>query len=178
VTNADNPNSYCSQVIASDAARILIGCYRRGDFDDPEVFLRALIALFMHYPEEIVRRVTDPVTGVPGSLKWPPTIAEVKSACEERMAPYYREARLAREAQERRLRIEGPSDAPETRSAAVAAWEAEKARIQGKASEEEIRRAAEQRLSEIAREGVGPVTIGTELARKIKVLREELEAGR
>jgi len=64
-------------------ARILIGCYRRDDAADPEVYAGALVAILTGYPEEIVLTVTDPRTGIAGRSQWLPTIAEVRSACEK-----------------------------------------------------------------------------------------------
>lgn len=62
--------------------RILIGCYRRADFSDPEVFAQAAQALLMAYPRSVVVAVMNPVTGIASRLQWPPSIAEIKQALE------------------------------------------------------------------------------------------------
>ena len=64
------------------------------------------------YPEHVVVRVTDPREGVAGRIKWLPSIAEVREACEAEMKPI-RDA----EARERRrvLEAEWPTEFEEPR---------------------------------------------------------------
>lgn len=64
------------------AAKTLFGCYRRDDAADPETFSAATAAVFSRYAPEVVRLVTDPRTGLPGTSKFLPTISEVREACE------------------------------------------------------------------------------------------------
>lgn len=71
----------CEPRIAAERARLLIGCYRRDEVADAEVFARALIAIFCEFSESVVRFVSDPRTGIPGQSKWFPTIAEVRHEC-------------------------------------------------------------------------------------------------
>ena len=85
-------SSGCAKPVAELRARILIGCYRKSDANDPEIYGRALVAVLMRYPENIVMAVTEPATGLPARLKWLPSIAEIVEACEDRMpgvAPAY-----------------------------------------------------------------------------------------
>jgi hypothetical protein len=79
--------------MASQSARIVLGCYRNGDAADPEIYVRAVAAVLSAYPEKVVQRVADPRTGIAGQSKWLPTIAEMKHACEVEMAPTYAAAR-------------------------------------------------------------------------------------
>lgn len=72
---------------------MLLGCYRSGDANDPEVYVGAVIASLSDYPAHVVSAVVDPRTGLPSKLKFLPTIAEIKSACEDE----YRSERYARE---------------------------------------------------------------------------------
>ena len=72
----------CSRDEAFERAAVLMGCYRQGDCADPEVFATGAVAVLSHYPVEIVRKVTDPHSGLPGRLKWLPTIYEIREACE------------------------------------------------------------------------------------------------
>ena len=58
---------------------MLLGCFRKSDAADPEIYTRALIALLMEYPESVVTEVTG---RLPTVCKWLPTIAEVKEACD------------------------------------------------------------------------------------------------
>lgn len=65
------------------AARLLLGCYRQGDANDPEVYITAVVRVLSAYPIDVVERVIDPVTGLPSKLKWLPSVPEIRSACEE-----------------------------------------------------------------------------------------------
>ena len=85
MTKSD-PN-LCSLSIAADRTRALLGCYRKGDAEDPEVYTTAVAAVLARYPEDVVKRVTDPRGGLPGTSQWLPTVHEVRAACETEMAP-------------------------------------------------------------------------------------------
>lgn len=63
-------------------AKLLLGCYRAGDANDPEVYTAAIIAILSDYPEDIQQTVTDPRSGLPSRVQWLPTPKEVKDACE------------------------------------------------------------------------------------------------
>lgn len=56
------------------------------------MFGLAIADVFIGYPEDVVRRVTAPGTGLASRLKWVPSIAEVRDACEAEMEPRRREA--------------------------------------------------------------------------------------
>jgi hypothetical protein len=64
-------------------AKLLLGCFRTGDATDPEVYTTAVVAVLADYPDDVIERVIDPRTGLPSRLNWLPTIAEIKSACED-----------------------------------------------------------------------------------------------
>lgn len=81
--------------MALERAEILIGCYRRDDAADPEIYGRAVVAVLMRYPESVVLEVTEPATGLPSRLKWLPAIAEIVEACDGGFAPIARQ--IARE---------------------------------------------------------------------------------
>ena len=68
---------------ATDRARLLLGCYRTGDANDPETYVAAIAATLARYSEEIITAVTHPVTGLPSKKSWLPTVKEVHDACEE-----------------------------------------------------------------------------------------------
>ena len=68
-------------------ARLLLGCYRTGDANDPEVYTAGVIAVLSSYPMEIIRLVCDPRRGIPSKVKWLPTLAEIKAECEAWHAP-------------------------------------------------------------------------------------------
>lgn len=61
---------------------LLFGCYRKGDANDPEIYTAAVAATLADYSAEVIEYVTDPRTGLPSKLKWLPTVAEVREACE------------------------------------------------------------------------------------------------
>jgi len=66
---------------------MLLSAYRRDDYADPKGFVVQLGAVLEVYPEWVIRGVTDPLTGVQREQKFPPSIAEVVSACEELYGP-------------------------------------------------------------------------------------------
>jgi hypothetical protein len=91
---------------------ILVGCFKNGNVDG-EVFMRALVAVFERYSQQIVDAVTNPVDGLPASLQWIPTIAEVKAACDARAERY----RKAVEIENRRAAQIAERNAPVSESA-------------------------------------------------------------
>lgn len=87
--------------------------------------MTSVASVLSRYPEAVVKSVTDPATGLPGSVQWLPTIAEIKAACEAAMAPIYRERQRAQIAGQAALL---PAPAPATaeeRLRAVDHWERE-----------------------------------------------------
>jgi hypothetical protein len=80
LVSAQSPTS---QALAIQRTALLFGCYRKGDANDPEIYTAAIAATLADYPAEVVEYVTDPRTGLPSKLKWLPTVAEVREACEK-----------------------------------------------------------------------------------------------
>ena len=60
----------CQLDYAAVRARILFGCYRKGDANDPETYTAAITAILAEYEPEVIQRVTDPRTGIPRQLKF------------------------------------------------------------------------------------------------------------
>ena len=67
---------------AAQRARLLFGCYRKGDANDPETYVAAVTVVLAEYSGETIRRVTDPRTGLPRTNKFMPNPAEVAEACD------------------------------------------------------------------------------------------------
>lgn len=84
---------------AAKRARLLFGCYRKGDANDPETYVAAITAVLSRYEEQVIRAVTHPAKGLPIRTQFLPTVKEVFDACEEIAAP-------KREAEARKKRIE------------------------------------------------------------------------
>jgi hypothetical protein len=83
------PNDSVVQV--TELARVLLGCYRTGEAGDAEIYSGAVIAVLSDYSIEIIKKVVDPRSGIPSVCSWLPTIAEIKKALENEMAPIRRE---------------------------------------------------------------------------------------
>lgn len=112
----------CSAEKATKFATVLFGCYRKGDAEDPEVYLRAAVAVLRGYPESIVKAACDPVGGLPSRSQFLPTIYEIGSECERRMKPLRdQQARLHREATDEKPREIGREEAAQRR-AFIADW--------------------------------------------------------
>ena len=67
---------------AAERAKILFGLYRKGDANDPEIYVMGITAILAEYEPDVMRRVTDPREGIARKCKWMPTIAELSDACE------------------------------------------------------------------------------------------------
>lgn len=69
-----------SELEAIDATKMLLGMYPARHVHDADTFGRALTTVFMAVELDFVRRVVDPINGLPSRLKYLPTIAEVNEA--------------------------------------------------------------------------------------------------
>lgn len=67
--------------------RLLLGSYRKGEANDPEVYVSGVVRILAAYPLDVVRRVVDPLDGLPSYCDWLPKFSEVKAACEKLVAP-------------------------------------------------------------------------------------------
>jgi hypothetical protein len=68
---------------AAERSRLLLGCYRTGDANDPETYVAAITAILARYPEAVITEVTHPATGLPKKKGWLPTVKEVADACDD-----------------------------------------------------------------------------------------------
>ncbi len=65
----------------------MFGCFRKGDANDPEIYVASITAMLSKYPEEIIIAVTHPATGMPIKTNFLPSVKEIYDACEEIMVP-------------------------------------------------------------------------------------------
>jgi hypothetical protein len=84
---------------AGERAALLLGCYRKGDAHDPDTYVAAITATLARYPEDVIKAVTHPETGLPTQKDFLPTVREVYLACEAIMQP-------RRDAEARRVQTE------------------------------------------------------------------------
>lgn len=68
--------------LAASSARTLMGMFPAKAFNDPEVFVTALTALFSAYDHEFIKAICNPVDGLPTRLKYAVSLADVKEALE------------------------------------------------------------------------------------------------
>ena len=101
---------------AGQRAELLLGCYRTGDANDPEIYVAAITAILSRYPEQVITSVTHPATGLPSKKGWLPTITgSYGKPATKRLEPIVQnERRLQRikeqmEARERQDRGEKPT---------------------------------------------------------------------
>jgi hypothetical protein len=66
---------------------MLFGCYRASEANDPKIFVAAAAAILEQYPPNIGHAVCSPIGGLPAALKWLPSIAEIREACDARQPP-------------------------------------------------------------------------------------------
>src|ERR1019366_10620058 len=69
-------------IFAAQRAKLLFGCFRKGDANDPETYTAAVTAILAEYPKEVIHYVTDPRTGIPRKMKFMPNPAEVSEECD------------------------------------------------------------------------------------------------
>lgn len=80
------------EVVLDRQVRLFAGCFRRGEGDDPEVFMEACRHIFKNYSPEIVQQVIDPHNGLPSKQNFFPTAHEIKQAFDDALAPQRRAA--------------------------------------------------------------------------------------
>ena len=155
-TSGQSRPSTCPSGLAADRAGILLGCYRKGDAEDAQIYAGAVAATLSCYPQAIAVRVTDPRSGLPNRSQWLPTVAEVRAACEAEMAPVRAaEARRKREAESRDY-LAGP----ESGRVSAARWKALADSLQSKAVRQNIGPKSEEWLREY---GQAPIAISDAL---------------
>jgi hypothetical protein len=84
----------------------MFGCFRKGEANDPDTYVAAITATLARYPEDVIRSVTHPASGLPIRCDFLPTVAEVYRACETEMAPQRAAAARARDLERRRAERE------------------------------------------------------------------------
>lgn len=67
---------------AAERARILLGCYRKGEANDPALYGKAVAGLLSQYSQNVIYEVTNPLMGLPSRTDFMPTLKELKHACE------------------------------------------------------------------------------------------------
>ena len=89
-STSNTPTSMtCDPRLAGRLATQLFSCFRASDANDPKTYIAAATAILSRYPEAIVRKVCDPVRGLPSEDKWLPSLAEIRVVCEREMQPHY-----------------------------------------------------------------------------------------
>lgn len=101
-------------IYATERAKILFGGYRRGDANDPDMYVASIAAVLALYEPEIIAQVTDPRTGISTHEKFRtfmPNSGELKAYCDEHQAIRDRRQRYAalpRPSFDRQPRLDGP----------------------------------------------------------------------
>lgn len=91
--------------------RVLFAAYRTDQYADPDGFITSLGLIFSQYPDDVVEFVTSPLTGIQRKIKFPPTIEEIVSACDARVADKSRAHRYRNWGRSGdALAIDGPKD--------------------------------------------------------------------
>jgi hypothetical protein len=72
--------------LAAYHAKLILGCYRVGDANDPEIYVAAVAALLSRYPSDIGTRLSDPKDGIAGRIKWLPSVSEIREECDRLQA--------------------------------------------------------------------------------------------
>jgi hypothetical protein len=70
----------CSPTDAAEAVGRLLGLYPGREITDARTYAQGLTAMLAAYPRDFVKRVCNPVTGLPSRLKFLPTLADLREA--------------------------------------------------------------------------------------------------
>lgn len=73
---------------------MIFTAYRTDQYPDPDGYMVSLGAVLEQYPDDVVMYVSDPRTGIQRASKWPPTINEIVSALDTRVADLRRKERF------------------------------------------------------------------------------------
>lgn len=108
--NSTLPRPPSNPVYAAERADFLFRQYRTGQANDPDVYVASIAAILTDYPNETIRYVTDPRTGIAANpppdpetgRTWTgmPNPADVKRACETHYGPERRRIERDRQALE------------------------------------------------------------------------------
>ena len=102
---------------------LVLGAYRQGEAADAKTYVATVAAILAHYSEDVVRAVTEPASGIQTRIKWLPTPAEVRAACEAELKPQRDYAERKRRVEDERLLLTNTSTAsPEERERAFERW--------------------------------------------------------
>jgi hypothetical protein len=71
----------CSPIRALELTRLLLGQFRKGEANDPEIWIRSMVLVLSEYSEPVVIKVTDPRTGLARKSQFLPTICDIVRAC-------------------------------------------------------------------------------------------------
>jgi hypothetical protein len=70
---------------AMERAKVLFGCYRRGDANDPDQYVASIAAVLTLYDADLVRQATDPRSGISTDEKfcnYMPNSGQLKVYCD------------------------------------------------------------------------------------------------
>jgi hypothetical protein len=127
--NASNPASNTlsrhDQSYLANKVALIFSCYRKDEAHDAQTYAQAVMLVLSDYPKSVVDHVIDPRTGILGTLKWLPTMAEIKEACETAYQRVCRDAERAKRIAAQLAERETNRDDPEAiarRQELAAAW--------------------------------------------------------
>lgn len=67
------------------AIKQIFSAYRKDDYADAKGFVAQLGVILEGYPPSVVEFISSPLTGIQRRAKWPPNIAEIVDACNDRL---------------------------------------------------------------------------------------------
>jgi hypothetical protein len=75
-----------TELEALEQVKELLGSFRRGELVDTAIYARKMANVLMSYPRDIALLVCDPLRGLPATQDWIPSIAQLKSALDSKVA--------------------------------------------------------------------------------------------
>ncbi len=93
--SGQTPSSAPSIELVKAAARRIFSAYRKDDYADPDGFVVQLGVILEAYPPTVIDYISHPRTGIQRRCKFPPSLAEITEACDDRASYETSIARLA-----------------------------------------------------------------------------------
>jgi hypothetical protein len=73
----------------AERVTLMMGAYRRADYDNAEIFASTCVAILRQFPDPVIDSVTNPGSGLQTRGTFPPSPAELRAACENSQRSFY-----------------------------------------------------------------------------------------
>src|SRR5262245_50014082 len=82
---SSTPQTKSDNALVTRAIKMIFSAYRKDDYADAKGFVAQLGTILQTYPPSVVEHISSPMTGIQRKSKWPPNIADIVEACNDRL---------------------------------------------------------------------------------------------